>query len=103
MSNTPRNRPKKFRPADPSPQGKRKPLLDLSKEWYEQHIELGQALDSSAGSPSNMPQLVDLKDVKAVEISIRDDGYVVWINVDGKCRLRIHNPEIVVVDDQRKH
>ena len=36
-----------------------------------------------------------------VEISIRDDGRVIWVNVDGVCRLRCCRIEKLVVDDRR--
>jgi len=39
---------------------------------------------------------------KVVEISIRDDGKVIWINVDGKCQLCCCEIQNLVLDDRRK-
>ena len=36
-----------------------------------------------------------------VDITIREDGQVVWINVDGICVLRICRPKNPVVVNQR--
>ena len=38
-----------------------------------------------------------------VEIAIREDGKVIWINVDGVCACRICQiKELVYVDDRRQ-
>jgi len=38
-----------------------------------------------------------------VDIQVRSDGRVVWINVDGACVLRIsHIPDLVLLDDRPK-
>jgi len=34
-------------------------------------------------------QMTDLRRPKAVEISIAEDGKTLWVNVDGRCALRI--------------
>ncbi len=33
-------------------------------------------------------QMIDITGPEIVEVQIRDDGKVVWINIDGICRLR---------------
>jgi hypothetical protein len=41
---------------------------------------------------------------KIVEIQVTDDGIggtKVWVNVDGKCELRVYEAKEVVIDDQR--
>jgi hypothetical protein len=43
----------------------------------------------------------DITGAKIVEVSIRDDGKVIWINVDGKCALRVCAIENIVMDDRR--
>lgn len=45
---------------------------------------------------------LDFHDSKIVEIVVRDDSRVVWVNVDGVCRLRVCRIEKLVVTDQRK-
>jgi len=37
-----------------------------------------------------------------IEISIRDDGKVLWVNVDGKCVLRICQIPGIKLNDERK-
>lgn len=50
-----------------------------------------------------MSDLVDIADSKVVEIEIRDDGKVLWVNVDGVCRLRFYEPgEIIIIDHRKK-
>jgi hypothetical protein len=41
---------------------------------------------------------------EGVEILIRRDGEVLWVNVDGMCRLRISrlSPAKLVITDERK-
>jgi hypothetical protein len=39
---------------------------------------------------------------KSVEVSIRKDGTVIWVNVDGVCKLRICQIPHLVIDDRRK-
>lgn len=36
-----------------------------------------------------------------VEIRIRQDGKVVWVNVDGICACRVYGLKEVVVEDDR--
>jgi hypothetical protein len=43
----------------------------------------------------------DLTGVKAVEVMVRDDGQVIWINVDGRCVLRVSKIEYLEVNDER--
>jgi hypothetical protein len=43
--------------------------------------------------------LVDITAPQNVEIKIRSDGKVVWINIDGVCRLRACQvPKIDIID-----
>jgi hypothetical protein len=39
---------------------------------------------------------------KIVEVEIRNDGKVLWINVDGKCELRACRIEELVLTDHRE-
>lgn len=36
-----------------------------------------------------MGEQLDITGAKRVEVRVRDDGCVVWVNVDGLCRLRV--------------
>ncbi len=45
----------------------------------------------------------DKHDVKQCEISIRGDGKVVWVNIDGVCELRVHRAEEIVINDERSN
>ena len=44
---------------------------------------------------------LDITGAKIVEVSIRSDGKVIWINVDGVCRLRVCQIEHLEIDDRR--
>jgi len=46
-------------------------------------------------------QMVDVTAPRVVEISIREDGKVIWINVDGICRFRACQIETVILEDRR--
>ena len=43
----------------------------------------------------------DIGDVDTVEISIRYDGKVIWVNIDDVCVLRVSRLKRVVIDDRR--
>jgi hypothetical protein len=46
-----------------------------------------------------------MKDITApeeVEILIKEDGKVIWINVDGICELRVCRISKLTVNDERK-
>ena len=49
-----------------------------------------------------LPELV--VDIRGgnVQIDIKDDGKVLWVNVDGVCRLRVATPESIEISDWRK-
>ena len=49
-------------------------------------------------------QLGDMMDItapKGVQIQIRADGKVIWVNVDGKCVLRCCQIEVLDIEDAR--
>jgi len=46
-------------------------------------------------------QMLDITAPQVVEVSIRDDGKVLWINVDGICRLRAYQITTLIVEDKR--
>ena len=51
------------------------------------------------------PSFNDVAAKAGVEIIVRHDGLVTWINVDGICRMRIIGNGLTVpitIDDQRK-
>jgi hypothetical protein len=49
------------------------------------------------------PQMIDITAPSLAEIQIRSDGAVLWINVDGVCRLRICGlkPANLILNDER--
>ena len=47
--------------------------------------------------------LLDLSKPRAVEVIVRNDGKVLWVNVDGLCRLRICGVKKLTVEDGRRH
>jgi hypothetical protein len=52
---------------------------------------------------NNNIQFLDLFKPEAVEIRIRGDGKVAWVNVDGQCVFRCQNPKVLEVVDERKY
>jgi len=48
-----------------------------------------------------MSKQVDVTGADVVEISIREDGKVVWINVDGMCACRVCRIGEIIIDDRR--
>jgi hypothetical protein len=45
---------------------------------------------------------IDITVPKVVQIVIKQDGTVVWVNIDGICRLRACRIEKLEIEDQRK-
>ena len=45
--------------------------------------------------------LQDITGPEAVEVRIRRDGKVVWLNVDGQCVFRVCRIKQLVVNDER--
>lgn len=48
----------------------------------------------------NTNDQLDITGAKDVQIQIRGDQRVIWVNVDGMCRLRICQIEDLTIDDQ---
>lgn len=46
-------------------------------------------------------ELMDITAPKAVQIQVRADGKVIWVNVDGLCVLRCCQIEVLEVEDNR--
>lgn len=49
--------------------------------------------------------MIDIRSPKhQVQVLIREDGRTLWVNVDGKCELRICaiEPDLITIDDDRK-
>ena len=48
-------------------------------------------------------EIVDITAPAYVEVKVREDGQVLWVNVDGVCALRICRPQnkITVIDHRR--
>jgi hypothetical protein len=46
-------------------------------------------------------EMIDIPAAKGVQIQVREDGKVVWVNVDGLCVLRCNNIEVLDVEDNR--
>lgn len=44
----------------------------------------------------------DITGAEIVEIKVRDDGQVIWVNIDDICALRICQIKKVIVEDERR-
>lgn len=51
---------------------------------------------------NELPEALDITGAEIVQIQIRDDGAVVWVNIDGLLRLRVCQVKKVVVEDSRR-
>lgn len=47
-------------------------------------------------------QSLDVTGAEEVEVSIKSDGSVIWINVDGLLRLRVCRIKKITIEDGRK-
>jgi hypothetical protein len=54
------------------------------------------------GDEVKMGNLLDITGAEAVEIVIRDDGKVIWVNTERGCVLRICRIKHLTFDDRRK-
>jgi len=48
-----------------------------------------------------IPQQLDITGAEVVEVGIRNDGRVLWVNVNGICRLRVCRIKTLVLQDAR--
>jgi hypothetical protein len=48
------------------------------------------------------PDMLDIAGAKLVEVEVSKDGKVIWINVDGICRLRICQIRAIEVKDRTR-
>lgn len=42
-------------------------------------------------------RMFDIREPQTVQIEVSNKG-VVWVNVDGECRLRVHLPHHIAID-----
>lgn len=47
--------------------------------------------------------LIDLSACEEIEFQIDSDGKKVWVNIDGKCAVRIQQCEHIKITDDRMH
>lgn len=47
-------------------------------------------------------QFLDIIEPQLVEIQIRDDKQVIWINIDGKCAVRICRITALLIEGPRR-
>ena len=74
--------------------------LERRLEALEQ--ENHQLIESRAAVMKQLEEkTLDVTGAEAVEFLVRRDGSVVWVNVDGRCLLRVCRIENVVVNDER--
>lgn len=46
-------------------------------------------------------EMLDITEPELVEIDIRSDGTVIWVNIDGICRLRVCRVTQLILNDNR--
>lgn len=42
----------------------------------------------------------DINNPEIIEISVRKDKKVIWINIDGRCILRITGPKVIMINEE---
>lgn len=47
------------------------------------------------------PEMLDITAPQVIEVEVREDGKVLWINIDGICRLRVCQINELVITDRR--
>lgn len=47
-------------------------------------------------------QMLDLAGANIVEVVIKQNGTVLWVNVDGVCRLRVCRAKDINIEDKRE-
>lgn len=47
---------------------------------------------------TDIPDMIDLTAPGVVQIEVREDGKVVWVNINGICRLRMCRIDTLIVD-----
>lgn len=50
---------------------------------------------------NDIPYQLDVQQATDVEISIKADGKVLWVNVDGICALRVNRITKLTIEDAR--
>lgn len=61
-----------------------------------------RAMDNPEQEQKHEREFTDITAPQEVEVSIKHDSKVIWVNVDGVCRLRCCAIGNLTVDDQRK-
>lgn len=76
----------------------------LAEGWYEVRVETKPAEDypnSNEVPRYHTADVLDTTATMAVEVMIKNDASVIWVNVDGICRLRVCRIPSLVVFDMR--
>ena len=74
----------------------------LSDKAYDNRISLNKFCIASLLEAINPNKQLDLIKPQLVEIQIRDDGKVIWVNANGICVLRICQiGELLLLDNRR--
>lgn len=64
-------------------------------------LELLEKAEASEPTTTT-PRMLDITAPRAVEVQIRSDAQVIWVNIDGVCALRAYRiGHLIVVDDRR--
>jgi hypothetical protein len=78
------------------------PVDGENQERSRTHSRSECAKSREGSMTSVIDMMVDVSEPRIVEIQIRSDGKVVWVNVDGICRFRACKVKKLEVQDERK-
>lgn len=84
---------------DPSDDVYHKKVGHLQLQAHQEYLEVFELKTVPRDKPATM---IDITSPEyPVEVAIRYDGEVLWVNVDGKCVLRICQIPALILDDNR--
>jgi hypothetical protein len=79
-------------------------MMSLALQQGKPEVAIGivdNALESAENLIMQALEQIDLAQPEVVEVNIRHDAKVLWVNVDGVCRFRVCNIKKFILDDMR--
>ncbi len=83
-------------------------MTDNDKLWETVQARIKEATDKDKDELMEVikgvtnPEMIDITAPSHVEIKIRGDGKVLWVNVDGICKLRVCQIKELELIDERE-
>lgn len=58
-------------------------------------------MDTDTDTDTDTPNMIDITGPEHVEIALNEAHEIIWVNVDGICRLRICKVKHLVIEDMK--